>query len=319
MNLKLDWCSYDAADYAVKRWHYSRSMPAGKTIKIGVWENDRFIGCIIYSRGASNNLLKPYGLAVTEGCELTRIALDTHETPVSRLISISLRMLKKLCPGMRLVISFADDRQKHTGAVYQASNWIYTGTMHTTEDYFLRGRWMHVRTVNKIFKSINNIPKDTPKRDGGLRIRYVMPLDDAMRAQIAPLAKPFPKRVKQAIDPFPGNSGGVAPTHTLQISQINQISNIVEIDIGPPIQKPKPFYAISIYGGLENVKFVADNQRRIIEQLKIIDYLEIIPEVMAFDNIGDCAKVCCALMEMKPSLNLRVASSEEINDSGIIH
>lgn len=220
MKLKLDWCSHSAARYAVENWHYSKSMPAGKTIKIGVWENDRFIGCVIYSRGASNNLLKPYGLGVTEGCELTRIALDKHETPVSRIIAISLKMLRKLCPGVRLVISFADDRQQHHGGIYQASNWIYTGTIHTTQDFFINNRWMHVRSVNAMFGGITNIPKDTPRRDGGLRIRYCMPLDDEMRAKILPLTKPFPKRVKQATSGDQSESGGAAPTHTLQNHEV---------------------------------------------------------------------------------------------------
>ena len=36
--LKLDWCSHDAALYAVKHWHYSKSLPCSKTARIGVWE-----------------------------------------------------------------------------------------------------------------------------------------------------------------------------------------------------------------------------------------------------------------------------------------
>ena len=41
--LKLDWCSYQAAKYAVEHWHYSRSMPAGKAVRMGVWEEDEYI------------------------------------------------------------------------------------------------------------------------------------------------------------------------------------------------------------------------------------------------------------------------------------
>ena len=43
VDLKVDWCSYEAAKYAVMHWHYSKTMPAGKTVKLGVWENGRFI------------------------------------------------------------------------------------------------------------------------------------------------------------------------------------------------------------------------------------------------------------------------------------
>lgn len=201
--LKLDWCSHEAAVYATKHWHYSGSMPAGKTVKIGVWEDKKFIGCVIYSRGANNNLLKPYGLACTEGCELTRIALSSHSHPVSRIIKVSLVLLKKLCPEIRLIISFTDSRQNHHGGVYQAANWIYNGYMETTPDYWLNGRWMHQRTVNQIFGSLKAIPRDTKKRPGGTRLRYILPLDEEMRRMIEPMRKKYPKRVKQAITSFP--------------------------------------------------------------------------------------------------------------------
>jgi hypothetical protein len=76
--LKLDWCSFDAAKYACKSWHYSKCVPAGKLVKIGVWENEKFIGCVLYGLGATPNLSKPYGLTMTECCELVRVALTTH-------------------------------------------------------------------------------------------------------------------------------------------------------------------------------------------------------------------------------------------------
>jgi hypothetical protein len=52
MNFKLAFTTKEAAKYSVENWHYSRCLPAGKMVIIGVWENDRFIGTIIYSFGA---------------------------------------------------------------------------------------------------------------------------------------------------------------------------------------------------------------------------------------------------------------------------
>ena len=103
VNTKLDWCSYDAAKYACQKWHYSRCIPAGKLAKIGVWENDIFIGAIIYGRGATSALVKQYGLKMNEGCELVRIALNNHKTEVSRLIAISIKLLKRQFPGLHLI------------------------------------------------------------------------------------------------------------------------------------------------------------------------------------------------------------------------
>lgn len=46
-----------------------------------------------------------------------------------------------------------------------------------------------------------------------------MPLDDAMRAQIAPLAKPYPKRAKDQAASYPDALGGETPTRALQIDE----------------------------------------------------------------------------------------------------
>ena len=58
---------------------------------------------------------------MTECAELCRVALTKHETPVSKIISIACRMLKKAMPGLRLVVSFADPERGHVGVVYQGA------------------------------------------------------------------------------------------------------------------------------------------------------------------------------------------------------
>ena len=73
--LHLDFCSHEAAKYAVMRWHYSRKMPKSKLVRIGVWEDEKFRGAIIYGLGANRHLSRPFGLEDTEVCELVRVAL----------------------------------------------------------------------------------------------------------------------------------------------------------------------------------------------------------------------------------------------------
>lgn len=125
--LKVDWASHKAASFACRNWHYSKSIPAGKLVKVGAWENGKFIGVVIFSRGATVNIGKPYKMDQTEICELTRVALTTHVTPVTRIVAIAIRMLRKQSPGMKLIISYADVDQGHEGKIYQAGNWIYEG------------------------------------------------------------------------------------------------------------------------------------------------------------------------------------------------
>src|SRR4030095_14976368 len=98
VDLKLDWCSHAAAKYAVEHWHYSKTMPKSKLVKIGVWENAIFIGAVVFGVGATSDLVKRYALRMEEGCELVRVALSAHCSPVSRIISIFIKMLKPSFP-----------------------------------------------------------------------------------------------------------------------------------------------------------------------------------------------------------------------------
>ena len=121
--LKIDFCSHEAAKFACKNWHYSKCLPTGKLLKIGCWENKQFIGVVIFSRGASPNLLKKYGLKQNEGCELSRIAFTNHKTPITKVVSIALKILSRSNPCLKLVVSFADASQNHYGGIYQAGIW----------------------------------------------------------------------------------------------------------------------------------------------------------------------------------------------------
>jgi len=195
MSLRLDWCSHEAARYAVMKWHYSKVLPTGKLVKVGVWENMKFIGVIIFSRGASPHLCTKWSILNIEICELTRIALDKHEAPVSRLISIALRFLKKHCPGIRLVVSFADPNQKHVGAIYQASNWIYTGISEPVDEWYINGRWRHTRGAWAYLKN-ENIRNNVPRRKALGKYRYVWVFDRKLENKIKGREEKYPKRAE---------------------------------------------------------------------------------------------------------------------------
>lgn len=199
--LKLDWCNYEAAKYAVTHWHYSKSMPAGKVVKIGVWENDKFIGCVMFSSGATPRIGSPYGLQIPQICELTRIALKAHTAPVSRIISIALKLLKTNFPGIRMVVSYADPNQSHHGGVYQASNWVYVGeSQKQVSQIIVNGRPMHKKTCISKFNTAN--PEEITRQSGlparleepCSKLKYLYPLDAEMRALVETLKKPYPKR-----------------------------------------------------------------------------------------------------------------------------
>jgi hypothetical protein len=200
VDLKVDWATHSAAKYACENWHYSKCLPVGKLVKIGAWENGDFIGVVLFGRGASNNLLRRYGLTQDQGAELVRIALRNHKSFVSQTISKSISFLRDFSPGLRLLVSFADTGQGHHGGIYQATNWIYTGTTNLNDRfYIINGQKMHPRSVSDRYGT-RSIPALKEKGvsvvlfDSEQKHRYLMPLDKKMRKQILPLSKPYPKR-----------------------------------------------------------------------------------------------------------------------------
>jgi len=225
--LRLNWCTHEAAKYAVENWHYSKSLPPPPHNLVGAWENGKYIGAIIFARGATGELLSPYGLTKTEGCELVRVALAEHITPVSRIVSIAIRFLKSRCPGLKLIVSFADPHQGHHGGIYQAGNWVYAGQSAPSSMYRDKcGKLWHERMISKtgkkkVFGKYRQVlrPTDCERIRMPGKHRYLMPLDDEIRQRIEPLRKPYPKRVRSEDSGTAGNQpvgGGAIPTRTLK-------------------------------------------------------------------------------------------------------
>jgi hypothetical protein len=194
--LKLDWCSHEAAKYAVEKWHYSQRMPVGKSAKVGVWENGSFIGVILFAMGANKDMAAKH-CEPREAAELVRVALTKHQTQVSRIVAIAVRMLHKQSEGLRLLVSYADTTQGHHGGIYQAGGWVYCGQSQASVEWFHEGRWKHNRemTGGPFGQKRRLATSDLPSRKQPGKHKYLMPLDAAMRAQIEPLHKPYPKRV----------------------------------------------------------------------------------------------------------------------------
>lgn len=204
-------------------YHYSKTVPTGKLVGFGVWEDDKFIGAVVFGRGVGNAQIERYGIPLTSGAELVRVALREHQTPVTKIVSIAIKMLKKQQPGIRILVSYADSRQGHLGIIYQAGNWVYTGKAKTTDDYLYKGKYYHVRSMNRMIKNgkfdrafVNSLPT----RSGGERLRYLYPLDEDMRQLVEGLRQPYIKNTRDKhesnVSSFQDGEDGAVPIITHQ-------------------------------------------------------------------------------------------------------
>jgi len=163
--------------------------------RVGVWEDGRFVGAVIFSRGANNNIGSPFGLPQTEVVELTRVALAQHRAPVSRIVAVAVRLLKRQSPGLRLLVSYADPGQGHVGTIYQAMNWIYVGRSKPQRDVLgATGREVHKRTASARRSSCAGLAYG-PKR---WKHKYVLVLDRGLVPALEGMRRPYPRATEEA-------------------------------------------------------------------------------------------------------------------------
>lgn len=211
-NFRLDFTTYEAAKYSVENWHYSRCLPSGKLIKIGVWENSKFIGCIIFSSGANPNIGAPYCLNQQQVCELTRVALTKHSNQVSKFLSVALILLRKKCPSLKLIVSYADPEQDHHGGIYQATNWIYEGITKPETHYISdKGFRIHSKTIRTRGKGFST----KLKKEGKIttvktyKYKYIYPLEKELKERLKCLSKPYPRKKCSGSTSVHHSEGGV--------------------------------------------------------------------------------------------------------------
>jgi len=118
--------SYEQTKPYILGIHYAKRMP-NVMHAFGLFEHEQLVGVVTYGMPASPWLCK--GVCgdeyKREVLELNRLVLKNNKpNEASRLVAASLKQL----PQPRIVVSYADSAQGHTGYIYQACNFLFTGT-----------------------------------------------------------------------------------------------------------------------------------------------------------------------------------------------
>ena len=196
--MRLEKASHKAIKYACLNFHYAKSIP-NVGIGFSVFNDlNEWCGVICYGIGATNNIAKPYDLNQGQVIELLRMALNGKQESTTKAMSISLKLIKKYAPNVKLIVSYADSEQGHIGTIYQATNWYYTGFSVDT-NLIINGKREHRRTVGSRFgtcsaeklkqagytvQSIKTKPK----------WKYIYPIDKALVNLCKSISKPYPKK-----------------------------------------------------------------------------------------------------------------------------
>ena len=202
--MKLEIASNKAIKYACLNFHYAKSIPVN-TFGYSVFnDKNQWCGVILYGTGASPTINKQFNLNKGEVIELVRMALNGKQENTSKAMSISLKLFKKHNPIVKLIISFADIDQNHTGIIYQATNWYYIEkcNVNAKTGYIINGKKTHQRSMLSIgkykqntFQNAKSIDKNATEYFTKGKEKYIYVLDKSLIPLCKSLSKPYPKKI----------------------------------------------------------------------------------------------------------------------------
>jgi hypothetical protein len=122
--------------------HYAKRLPS-ISYAFGLYIDNQLKGIVTYGIPASNALCE--GVCGVDNksfvIELNRLCLqDNTKNEASFLVANSIKLL----PKPMVIVSYADTAQGHVGYVYQATNFLFTGTTKERTDMFA-GEGKHSR------------------------------------------------------------------------------------------------------------------------------------------------------------------------------
>ncbi|WP_460630582.1 Mom family adenine methylcarbamoylation protein, partial [Insolitispirillum peregrinum] len=136
---------------------------------------------------------------VTEYLELNRMWLDDHapHNSESRAIAYMIKFIKRACPAVKWIQSFADERCGRLGVVYQAANFLFLGS-HKTRFYELEGESYHsmLLTAHKKGGKRGEYLRENLHRanERNLRqLRYIYFIKPKYRRDLVMRPQPYPK------------------------------------------------------------------------------------------------------------------------------
>ena len=151
--MKQDFSAYNVRPIPyseTKDWllhkHYAHRMPP-ITYAFGLFDGNKTIGVCTYGHPFSSELKKCMGDTWCDKLlELNRLCVNDGlpRNTLSWFVSRTFELLPKPTP----LVSYADTAYNHHGYIYQAPNWVYTGTSTPFMDYVVKGyEHMHNQSI----------------------------------------------------------------------------------------------------------------------------------------------------------------------------
>lgn len=141
-----------AMDIVVEHHYLHRKAPCSFAFGLFCKETDRCLGAICYGTQSSAPLRS--GICRPDEknnvIELTRLWIKdgTPTNTESYFIGNTIKLVDK-----EIIVSFAEIEQGHSGVIYQATNWIYTGLSAKRTNWSVDGFESHNQTMTDKYSS----------------------------------------------------------------------------------------------------------------------------------------------------------------------
>lgn len=200
--MRISLSTPKAVKYACLKFHYAKAVPAA-TFAFNVFNGrGEWCGVILYGFGAAPQIASPFDLFQGEVLELLRVALNGKQETTSQAVALTLKELRKIAPQVKIIVSYADIDQEHTGTIYQATNWFYLGkfTEGMKSAVYLRGKKTHNKTVVDKYGTSNiewlqkHVDKGATAFITKGKHKYIFCLCKKQRKKWKKRSKEYPKR-----------------------------------------------------------------------------------------------------------------------------
>ena len=144
----------------IKKYHYSNTLPKLNKHFLGFFLQEEIVGVITLGWGTrpKHTIKKLFpSLDTHDYFEIGRMCM-TEEMPKNsetQMISECKKWIKKNCPDIKILFTWADGIQGKPGYVYQASNFYYCGYSES-DIYLMDGIKIHPRQTRALFIKDSN-------------------------------------------------------------------------------------------------------------------------------------------------------------------